>query len=106
MNIKALATAAAIIASPFISDARAAFFTGNDLLAQCNGRLDVERGLCLGYITGAAQAGSGYCTPHGVTFGQMYEVVLQYLHSYPQALHYAAEVLVSFAMQGAFPCSK
>jgi hypothetical protein len=91
-----------------------AFYSGNDLWAQCSGNSDYLSGLCRGYVTGIADAmtnvagiyGRRACIPMPVTVGQTVDVVKQYLGQHPEQRHYTASYLVAQALAEAFPCER
>lgn len=49
-------------------------------------------------------AASYYCTPSGVTQGQLYDVVVRYLDDNPSIRHLSAGILITVALHKAFPC--
>ncbi len=90
-----------------------AFFTGNDLLDECEGTRD-QREICLGYVEGVSDA-LGYgdrifdlpsvCVPpHAVPASQVRDIVLAYVREHPVTRHFAAAPLVTAALGQAFPC--
>jgi hypothetical protein len=94
-------------------------FTGNDLYRACTADGDIDRGFCLGYLTGMLagmdlQAGVAdrpyslrICTEDkAVTTGQFRMVFLKWANEHPERLHSSAEVVASIAFEGAFPCPR
>lgn len=85
---------------------------GNVLLEQCESRDNsVYEGACYGFITGVYDTSDGktwngktYCSPKGVTTGQLVKVVIKWLNEHPEALHNTAASLVQAAFLEAFPC--
>jgi hypothetical protein len=91
--------------------AHAEFQSGNELLAVCE---DTDgyfnRGACVGYITGVADAHQN-ATPHvclnsRITQGQVRDVAVRYLLLNPGRRHLPADVLVLQALLEAFPCAR
>lgn len=88
--------------------ANAQFMSGNQLKDHCN-KADnlVSAGLCMGYVEGVADANSFlFCTPPGVTVGQIRDVVKKYLNDNPAQLHKPGDDLATEALRSAFPCAK
>ncbi len=90
-----------------------AFFTGNDLLGECEGSGDQPE-ICLGYVEGVSDA-LGYgdrifdlpsvCVPpRTVPASQVRDIVLAYVREHPATRHFAAAPLVAAALGQAFPC--
>jgi hypothetical protein len=106
---------AAIIASiAAVSTPAAAgnFVTGNDLLRYCQ---DSQAGLfktCVGYVLGVVdtledQRADNHvreCVPKGVEAGQIVDVVVKFLHDYPQIRQDLASELVGAAVIQAWNC--
>jgi hypothetical protein len=103
----AMATAGALASLPAPA-ARAAFYSGNDLWAQCSGDNIVQAALCLGFVAGIADAmsvaASKACFPSGVNAGQAVDVVKLFLGQHPERRHEAAVFLVAQALSETFPC--
>jgi hypothetical protein len=94
---------------------QAEFFTGNKLYEVCmkggyvpgdGAKSTVDFGDCIGYISGAADAGwkSEWCPVQGVTRGQVMDIVIKYLRDNPDRRHISADVLVLHALGAAYPC--
>ena len=100
-----------------IGEARAAAFEdGNELFQNCQSdeepegtkQGDASRGLCLGYVLGAYDAGGknyAICVPVGVTAAQVKDVVRHWLQSHPEKRHLPAAGLVLDALLEKFPCA-
>ena len=94
--------------------ARAAFYSGDDLWAQCSGSgKDLfSDGLCAGFVAGIADAmgastvfGRRACIPVSVTVEQPVDVVKRFLGPHPEMRqYYTAVFLVVQALADAFPC--
>lgn len=90
-----------------------AFWTGNDILARCEGDVADQRD-CLGYVTGAsdmlaaAQTVGGarpvMCQPDNVSRKQVVDIVVRYLQNNPNVRHFLGGSLVRIALMDAFPC--
>ncbi|SRR6266446_6244758 len=61
----------------------------------------------VGYVLGVHDVyrGSLACGPSTATAGQLVDIVLKYLETYPEERHYNAASLVRNALMMAFPCS-
>jgi hypothetical protein len=91
------------------------FFSGNDLWAQCSANDNFRRGVCMGFVTGIADATAGtaagvprrmVCIPSQVTLQQTVDVVKGDLAQHPERRHYAAASIVADALAAAFPCKQ
>ena len=89
--------------------------SGNSLLQKCKSEPDLFylHGICTGYILGVAEALDGperglgnfrFCTPEGVTNGQLKDVVVKWLQVRPQHRHFTGSSLIAAALRDAFPC--
>lgn len=89
------------------------YYSGYELLARCD---DNRQLACIGYIAGVSDLTNaliatgalprGLCIPDNASAGQLELVVVQYLRSRPQNLHYEASLLVKNALEAAFPCAR
>ena len=80
-------------------------YTGNELLKICaNSGSDVARGLCAGYISGAAEAFRTCPFPEGASKEQLLNIGYRYLQATPQRLHEPAVWLIRDAIERAWPC--
>ena len=92
--------------------------TGAGLLENCtydaraSGQADLEfhLGLCIGFIKGvtnaSAEQGTGeFCTPDELDNEDLRAVVVNWLHSHPEALDSSAVGSVLSATTEAFPCN-
>jgi Rap1a immunity proteins len=96
------------------SSAGSFFKDGNDIYLQCAAPTgDTQRGICLGYIEGIADAmernaTNGWellaCIPANVRNTQLRDVVTQYLWANPAKRHWVASGLIIEALSSAFPC--
>jgi hypothetical protein len=84
------------------------FFTGNSILALCQG---ANPEFCMGYVTGIADALSNgpvgdwrACCPANVANGQVRDIAVRYLVAHPETRHLVAGSLVAHALAEAFPC--
>jgi hypothetical protein len=60
-----------------------------------------------GYVMGIADSHSGVlCIQPGVNFGQLIDIVTQYLETHPAERHWSAATLVLTAIAQQFPCPK
>jgi hypothetical protein len=82
--------------------------SGKELLLDCEAR---TRSLCLGFVGGVNDASFvlnmvPYCTPQGVTLGQLQPVVTKWLRRHPEQLRRDAAFLVMTALEETFPCGE
>jgi len=95
--------------------------TGNDFLRLCEAPSDHDIGAaCTAYVHGVTDgANAGYqiasptpnalnaplfCFDSRVTFGQVRNVVVQFIKTHPQKAHEETELLIIRATRDAFPC--
>lgn len=87
----------------------------NELLRDCTHPSPgtFTAGLCLGYLKGVAEMSRlreklpklpPVCVPDAVTVGQVRNIVVRYLEEHPEELHYSSIILVTNALDEAFPC--
>lgn len=88
--------------------AHAEFRTGNKLYEDLNGETYYSKGVAMGYVMGVADAGSGsnHCPPPTVTAGQLSDMVKNTLESTPAIRHMAADVIIYYVLNKAWPCAK
>ena len=76
---------------------------------------DFGKGLCLDYIRGVAEFHSVakvrgmepfFCIPNGATYGQMKDIVENYMAKHPENTHVAFAALAAIALSEAFPCKR
>jgi hypothetical protein len=82
--------------------------TGNELFKHCT-TPNRGRAVCEAYIDGAVDAFSasddtGICMPGSATYGQADGIVRKYLMAHPESRHFAASLLIMWALQEAWPC--
>jgi hypothetical protein len=65
-----------------------------------------DQGTCAGLITGLSYLDINSCKPSGVTRGQTYRVVVQYIDSRPARMHEDFRDLALEAMKAAWPCKR
>ena len=89
-------------------------YNGNELLAHCEAEEgSFDSALCIGYIQGFAdtesltvKADSPFCTPDGVSVGQLRAIIVKDMKEHPEKLHYPAAMLARFSLRDTFPCEK
>ncbi|MBR9900405.1 MAG: hypothetical protein GYB19_10145 [Rhodospirillales bacterium] len=84
--------------------------TGNELLNSCKSEVGSHPfSFCMGYVNGMAQgfrvATDFMCLPAKSTYGQVIDVVVDYLEENPSMRHLSAAFLVMNALFEAFPCN-
>ena len=96
------------------------FSKGNGLLKVCTSDRNVDSDICFGYIIGAADGldlmndqvkkkcnrRRSFCYPSGVAFGQINDVVINYLKANPDKRQDDSALLVEMALNQAWPCSE
>ena len=71
----------------------------------------VNAGLCLGFVSGVRDTMNLYdnsstaCWPSPLPARETSQVVMDYLKTAPEQLHYPASTLVRLALQRAYPCT-
>lgn len=106
----------------FPTPAKAAYITQDKLWDLCTTKqkgdaYDVKQGMCLGYITGAADgwtdAGEAatpphpmFCPPPNVSTGDLRDVVLTYMQGHPERGKEAASFIVLSSLNEHFPCAE
>ena len=72
----------------------------------------IERGICLGYITGVAEyvlPNLGFekvCPPEGVLTGHSIDIVMSYAKAHPEDGHLHSITLITHALSRAWPCNR
>jgi hypothetical protein len=89
--------------------------SGNQLLENCTGETYIEKGMCIGFVTGfmhgryVFRERGGvvlYCESPHVTIGQRRDIVINYLQAHPESRHQLAGKLYALAMKEKFPCKQ
>jgi hypothetical protein len=90
-----------------------AYLDGSSLYARCTGTADDGMMMCLGYVTGIADAMTSnnlkvndfkICLPQRSSNFQSRDVAVKFLRDHPEWRHFPAADLVSQALKDAFPC--
>jgi len=90
------------------SQARAEFFTGNDLATLLNSQSNSDRIQALGFIQGVfdVYVHVTICPPANVTAGQLNDMIRNYLNNNPAIRHHTAERLINQALKQVWPCQQ
>ena len=86
------------------------FYTGNELLESCEGRMDDSGILCAAYIAGVSDSlyyrmpGDRTCVPAGSTLGQLSKLFVSWAAKNVQYLHHHANALVTNALVETYKC--
>ena len=86
------------------------FYTGNELLESCEGRMDDSQILCFAYIAGVSDslyyriAGDRSCVPAGSNLRQLSRVFVSWAAENVQYLHHHANVVVTNALVDTYKC--
>lgn len=104
--MKKLAIAIAAIVVSAASNAQP--WTGNDLLARLQSDEHGPRMAALGYVRGITDTLQGeiFCPPDGVTYGQAYDVVSNWLVMNAAQRHRGAGPLTVIALASTWPCKQ
>ena len=87
--------------------------SGVELNLQCQSDDDARQAACRGYIVavadvflggGARVAGVRVCFRGGTSVPQLLETVTGYIERHPELQHFAAVIVVTMALEEAFPC--
>ena len=86
--------------------AHAEFQDGNKLYENMRSNNGYLQGAAMGYVIGVTDAlhGITHCTPAGVTAGQIYDMVKQYLEENPSFRHFTGDFLINRVLNRAWPC--
>lgn len=77
---------------------------GNVLARYCDGQ-DVDKGICIGYVSGVADSiSASVCIPPDVETGQLVKTTINYMNRNPALLHHDAAPIVVAALEEGFPC--
>ena len=91
-----------------------AFFRANQLYSLCNSEVKFDNAFCEGYIIGVNDSVfSGHlnnaiqvCYPEGVTIEQLRLVLVKYMETVPEKLHFVAEGIVAEGLAAVFQCQE
>jgi hypothetical protein len=104
MRVRGLITAAVLLF--FLSQpATSAFYTGNDLNAQCT----AKNAACFSYVEGIADAlaqNGNVCIPPQFTGNKVAKIVMDFLGDHPELRPASAASIAFIALQRAFPCEE
>lgn len=92
----------------FASQARAEFYTGNEILALCKAGDYSSKSICIGYIAGVFDAlhSVKHCAPASVTAGQVRDMVVQAMEAEPKIRNETADVIAAHVFKNAWPCPR
>jgi len=90
------------------------FLQANKLYSLCESRSEIDRGICEGYIMGVNDSMySGHlgnmfqaCIPQGVSPAQARLIIIKYMKTVPEKLHFVADGIIVEALATTFPCNK
>ena len=96
-----------VAAGLFSFSAHAEFWDGNRLLEKLTSSSYYEQGLGMGYIMGVADTTVNvlHCAPGNATAGQMQDMMLIALRSFPERRNKTADSLVIDTLKSAWPCA-
>jgi len=89
-----------------------AFLRANQLYSLCSSEVKLDNAVCEGYIIGVNDSMfSGYlsnvfqvCYPAGVTIEQLRLILVKYMETVPDKLHFVAEGVVAEGLARVFQC--
>ena len=89
-----------------------AFLRANQLYSLCSSEVKLDNAVCEGYIIGVNDAVfSGHlsnifqvCYPAGITIEQLRLVLVKYMETVPEKLHFVAEGIVVEGLATVFQC--
>ena len=97
-----------LLALAFVAgSAHAEFWDGNKLLEKLTSSSYYEQGLGMGYIMGVADTTVNvlHCAPPNSTAGQLQDMVLINLRSFPERRTKTADTIVLDTLKAAWPCA-
>ena len=80
--------------------------SGNTWLPYCVQTQTLMEAWCRGVIDGLSFVSTYSCIPKGATNDQIKRVVVAYMNSKPDRLHYPFKVLAIEALSAAWPCTQ
>lgn len=91
-----------------------AFLRANQLYSFCNSEVELDNAFCEGYIVGLNDSVfSGHlnnfiqvCYPEGVMIEQLRLIIVKYMETVPDKLHFVAEGVVAEGLAKVFPCQE
>ena len=106
---------AALVFLVLAGEAQASGFWGSgvELDLQCRSTDDARRAACRGYIVAVADvflgddarvAGVRACFRGGTSVPRLVDTVADYMERHPELQHFAAVIVVTLALEDAFPC--
>ena len=108
-----------LAAIPLQATAKDTPLSGNFWFLKCTSKENVDKGLCMGFTVGMAEAivfiegsyrkirgefftSGSFCVPDGVNMGQYKDIFVDYLRKHPEKRHERASVLFADAIRKAF----
>lgn len=83
------------------------FMSGARLLTYCRSSNTDAKGICMGYVTGVADAiARRSCFPERLDPGTVVSTVIQWIEQNPRDTDKSGESLVTNALTNAYPCAK
>lgn len=90
--------------------AHAQMFNGNKLMDAFNKSetSNIDWGFARGYVAGVydSNTGVGFCAPTTVSLGQVSDMAKKYLENNPAVRHLAADAIILYMLDKAWPCAK
>ena len=91
-----------------------AFLRANQLYTLCSSELKLDNAACEGYIIGlndsmySGHLGNVFqvCYPDGVTIEQLRLVLVKYMETVPEKLHFVAEGVIAEGLATVFQCQE
>ena len=91
----------------FCAQVNADFMNGDRLLTYCRSQNADSKGICMGYVTGVADAiARRSCFPERLVPTAVVSLVIQWIEQNPRDINKSGESLVTNALSSAYPCKK
>lgn len=79
---------------------------GNQLLSDLKEEANFRNGFSFGYVSGIADSLDNFCPPKGVTNGQLYDIVKNFIEQNPAIRHYHRVYIAQHALKTTYPCKQ
>lgn len=79
---------------------------GNQLLSDLKDESNFRNGFGNGYVTAIADSLDDFCPPKGVTNGQLYDIVKNFIEQNPAIRHYHRLYIAQHALKTTYPCKQ
>ncbi len=106
-HAKSIAMAVFTIALLISAQARAEFYTGNQLYERMQHGTPLSEGIAIGYVMGVFDRGHSveHCAPETVTAGQVFDLVKSVMQQLPSIRNNSADTIVMSVIKSQWPCA-